>query len=138
MSAPDKRDHTSNRERAEPGGLVVRRGYRQADEGSGLVPDTAIVAGDHAEAIFAGTKIVVERLPARAHVLPVRIVALELDAKTVPFRRNEAERGVVNLQVAGRGGHVEATVATGFAMVRLAVRADLVDVHRRRKIIEGK
>ena len=67
---------------------------------AGFVPHAAVVAGDHAEAIRAGTEVGVERLPPRADVLPVAVAAFEFDAELVLLRRDEAQRRVVDLQIA--------------------------------------
>ena len=90
MQRPEQYQKSGRTRRAEPSGLIVRRVDGKIEECAGLVPHTAVVAGDHAEAVVAWGEIVIERLPFIANVLPVRIAAFQLDAKTVLLRRDEA------------------------------------------------
>src|ERR1700694_205817 len=85
---------------AEPGGLVVRRGDGEIQKCSSLVPHTVVIAGCDAEAVVAGRRIVIERLPAIADVLPIAIPAIQLNPEMVLLRRYEAESGIVDLQIA--------------------------------------
>src|SRR5262249_40433134 len=101
-----------------------------------LVPHAAVVAGDHAEPVIAGRKIRVERLPAIADVLPVAIEAFELVAKLILLRGDEAERRVVDLQVAHERWQVRLLSCCGGYVVALAVGRDLLDVYRRRQLVQ--
>ena len=136
MGAPDKCDHRGDRERQKPGRLVVRRRDREIQGRAGLVPHAAVVARRDAEAVIAGTKIVVERLAARADVLPVTILALELVAEPHLLRRDKTERRVVDLQIARQRGQAEVRICEGIRIVGLAVGDDLLDMHGRRKTVE--
>ena len=66
----------------------------------GLVPHAFHVAGRDAEAVVAWRKIRIERLSAIADPLPVSVPAFQLVAKMDLFRRDVAERGIVDLQIA--------------------------------------
>ena len=108
-AAVDKARTRTNRtptthDSAEPGGLVVGRSDGEIQECAGLVPHAAVIASHHAEAVVAGRKIVIEGLPAIAGVLPIAIPAFQLVAKKHLLRRDEAERRVVDLQIADSGG----------------------------------
>ena len=98
-------DARSNHDRhTEPDGLVVGRRDRKIQERARFVPHAAVVGCYDAEAVVAGRKIGIERLPAIAGVLPIAIVAFELVAKPHLFRRDEAERCIVDLQIARSAG----------------------------------
>src|SRR5215813_3872973 len=58
----------------------------------------AVVRGHHAEPAVARRKVVVERLPPIADVLPIAIEAFEFVFEPVLLRRNQAERGIVDLK----------------------------------------
>jgi hypothetical protein len=81
----------------EPTGLIVRRGDGKIEGCAGLVPHAAVIAGDDTEPVIAWRKIVIERLPVIAGVLPVGIMTFQLDAKADLLRRDQAESGIVNL-----------------------------------------
>src|SRR6266403_6085070 len=123
---------------AEPRGLVVCRGYGKIQERSGFIPHTAVIASHDAEAVVARREIRIERLTASASVLPIAVPALQLVTKKDLFRRDEAERGVIYLQITNERGQKYASVCSGTRIVGLAVGGDLLDVHRRRKFVEGK
>src|SRR5208282_168348 len=65
-----------------------------------LVPDAGIVAGNDAEAVLSGTKVSVEGLTARRRLLPAGIAPFELVAEAHLLRNHEAQRGVVNFEIA--------------------------------------
>src|ERR1700691_5295198 len=119
--------------RLEPSGLIIRRADGKIEGRAGLVPHSAVIAGGDAKAVIAWRKIVIERLPFIANVLPVGIAAFQLDAKTDLLRRHQAESGVVDLEIANKRG--QAQVRRG--LVGLAVGGDLLDVYRRRKLVDG-
>ena len=84
-------DANSNHDRhTEPDGLVVRWRDRKIQKRTRFVPHAAVIARDYAEAVAAGRKIGIERLPASPGVLPIAIAAFELVAKAHFLRR---ERG---------------------------------------------
>src|SRR5260221_6885782 len=104
IERPEQRQKRGHAQRAEPNRLVVRRGYGKIQERSSLVPHTAVVASHDAEAVLAWRKIGIERLPSVAGLLPIAIQAFQLVAKTYLFRRDQAERRVVDLQIAYQRG----------------------------------
>jgi hypothetical protein len=73
---------------------------REIEGVTGFVPHTAVIRGQHAEAVAAWRKIVIERLPFIANVLPVGITPFQFDAKTILLRHDQAESGIVYLQIA--------------------------------------
>src|SRR6267142_123896 len=88
----------------EPAGLIVRWSDGKIQERAGLVPDSAVIAGTHAKAVVAWRNIAVVRLPAIAGVLPIAIPAFQLVAEKYLFLRDEAERRIVDLQIAHQRG----------------------------------
>src|ERR1700756_6077859 len=70
IEPPEQNQKSNHARQAEPQGLVVRRSDGKIQERSGLVPHPAVIASDDVEAILPWTKIRIERLPSRAHVLP--------------------------------------------------------------------
>ena len=107
IEAPEQRQKRGHARHMEPDGLVVRRGDGKIERCAGLVPHPAVIAGRDAEAVVARRKIVVERLPAVANVLPIADPAFQLVAKQDLFRRDQAERGVVDLQIADQRGQAQ-------------------------------
>src|SRR5260370_14368708 len=79
-------------QRAEPGSLVVGRGDGEIQECAGLVPHTAVIAGSDAEAVVAGSKIGIERLPAVPPVPPIAIPACPPCAQQDPPPPGVTER----------------------------------------------
>ena len=69
----------------------------------------------------------------RADVLPVAIAPFELDAEPVLLRRDEAERRVVDLEIAN-----ERRKPDQACVVCLAIGDDLLDVYGWRKCVERK
>ena len=80
-----------------------------------------------------GPKVGVERLSPLADVLPLAVAAFELDPEPVLLRRDEAQRGVVDLQIANERRQPQ----TGRRVVRFPIRDHLLDVHRRRKRVDA-
>src|SRR4029077_3964797 len=89
-----------------------------------------------AEAVVARRKIGVERLTAVASVAPIAVPAFQLVAKKDLFRRDEAERGEINLQITNERGQRYASVCSGTRVVGLPVGGDLLNIHRRRQRVE--
>src|SRR5262249_12156512 len=103
------------------------------------IPHAAVVARDGMEAVMARRKVVVERVTTRSDVLPVAVpAAFELDAKPILFWRDQAERRVVDLQIARQRGQTDASIGALIRIVRLSVGDNLLDVHRRRKCVGEK
>src|SRR5437762_3634637 len=134
MQRPEQSQKSGHARRLEPTRLIVCRVDGKIEGCSGLVPHAAVVAGDHAEAVVAWRKIVIECLPPSACVLPITIVAFQLDAKTDLLRRDQAESGIVDFEIANQRGQAQVRRS----LVGLAVSGDLLDVHRRWEFVEGK
>ena len=86
------------------------------------------------EAVAAWREVVVERLPSRAGILPPGVVALEHVAELDLFRRDEAQRRVVDLQVARQRPEIDPSA--GRDVDRPVVRNHALDVHWRRKRVD--
>ena len=100
MGGPDQPRHRAHRERQKPLRLVVGGSDREIERGARFVPHAAVVRRHDPEPVRAGRQVGVERLPPRARVLPVAIAALEPVAEPHLLGCDEAERRVVDLQVA--------------------------------------
>ena len=107
VQRPKQSQKSGGARRLEPGGLVVRRFDGKIEGCAGLIPHAAVIGCYDAEAVVAWRKIRIERLPFIAHVLPVGIVAFQLDAKTDLLRRDQAEGGVVDLEIASKRGQAQ-------------------------------
>src|SRR4029453_5354599 len=118
----------------EPARLVVGGSDGELERGAFLVPDAGVVAALDAEPVRARVQVGVERLAPRADVLPVAVAAFEHDAEVVLLGSNEAQPGVVDLQVANMWRQPQA----GCRVIRLAVGGDLLDDHRRDQRVGGK
>src|SRR5580704_13429432 len=134
VERPKQYEKSGHARHAEPGGLIVRRGDGKIEGRAGLVPHTAVVAGHHAEAVAAWIEIGIECLPFIDDLLPVAIVAFQLVAKMDLLRRDQAERGVFDLEIANQRGQA----LDRRSLVFLAVGGDLLDVDRGRELVEGK
>src|SRR5262249_34880043 len=131
-------DKGSHQRQTEPGGLVIRRCDGEIQECAGLVPHTAVIGSAHVESVVARRKIGIERLPPSAGVLPIAVVAFQLVTKTYLLWRGEAERRVVDFQIAYQRRQLHLPIRSGSYIVVLAVSRDLFDVYRRRNAVEGK
>src|SRR5262249_24418493 len=129
------RGHTQE---PEPPGLVERRSHEEIERRARLVPHPAVIAGHHAEGIAARRKIVVERLPACARLLPVLVPAFQLVAKTDFLLRHQAERCVVDLQIAYQRRQRQTPAGVRDDVVALVVGDNLFDVYWRWNFVEGK
>ena len=119
--AKERRDD----ERLEPARLVIRRRDREFQCRAHLVPHAAIVARHDAEPVGGGPKIGIEGLAPGADILPLGITAFEHDTKVVLLGRDQAERGVVDLQVSDKRGQPH----SGRRVVGAAIGDELFDVH---------
>src|SRR6185369_17425424 len=108
----------------------------EIDVSAGLVPDAAVIAGHHAKAVRAGTKIVIKDLPAITSVLPIVIATFQHVTKENLFRSDEAESGVVDLQIAYQRWQAHTSIR--FRFVSFTIRDELLDLHRRWEVIERK
>ena len=100
VGRPQHGEGHSDPEHFEPARLVVRRRDREFQRCTRLVPDAAVVAALHAELIGPRREVGVEGLSPRADVLPVAVATFKFDAELVLFRRDVAQRRVVDLQIA--------------------------------------
>jgi hypothetical protein len=66
-------------------------------------------------------------------LLPVRVLTLQLVSKMDLLRRYEAQRRVIYREIADQRRQAQPTGC----IVSLAVRLDLLDVDRRRKLVDG-
>src|SRR5208337_705122 len=71
---------------------------------------------------------------------PIPIMTFELVFETDLLGRDQAESGVVDLQIATQCGQaqVRRCRARQVLPTRFAIGGDLLDVHRRREFVEGK
>ena len=101
IGRPQQRHKEHRAERAEPVRLVVRRGDGELQGIALLVPHPAVVAGDHAKAVGARSE---GSSTARWRSLTTSLQSLScpssLYLKLNLLRRDEAESGVVDLQIA--------------------------------------
>ncbi len=118
--------------------MIVSRGDVEIDESSSLAPHTAVVAGHHAKAIIAGTQIVIKRLAAITSLLPIAVAAFQFVSETDLFRGNEAQRRIVDLQIAYQRRQTHWPTFVRGRIVGFAIRNELFDLHRRLKVIEWK
>src|SRR5262249_29260107 len=104
IQRPQQRQRSESQNGFEPYRLKERGRDREVDERAGFVPDAAVVACDHVKAIRAWRKVGIERLAAIANVLPLAIEAFEHVPEANLLGRHEAERRVIDLEVAGQWG----------------------------------
>src|SRR5262249_31903574 len=97
---PEQSKKTGRTQENKPARLVVRRSNREIKRRSRLVPHAAVVARYHAESVFLRRQIAIKRLPPVSHVLPIAVPAFQFVAETHLLRRHQAQRRVVNLQIA--------------------------------------
>src|SRR5580658_9262908 len=83
----------------EPIRLIPRRRDTKVQGCAFFVPEAVVIAGDHAKAVFPRTKIAVESLTPRSRFLPSRIAPFQFVTKTHFLRHDEAQRGVVDLEI---------------------------------------
>src|SRR5262249_22546278 len=103
IGGPKERHDSQDDQRAEPPRLPICRGDREIEHIALLVPHTAVVAGGHAETIVTWRKVGIERPTAVPRVSPIAIATLELVAEQHPLRSHQAQRGVIDLEVAHPG-----------------------------------
>ena len=118
--------------RSKPNGLVVSGSDDKIHGGAGLVPGAVVVRSQDAEPVGAGGQIVVEGLPSRPRLLPVRILALELVPEPRLLGHDEAGCRVVHLDLARQRGKLQGVPC----LVRPPVGDDLLDVHGRGPAVE--
>src|SRR5262252_9184752 len=107
VKGPSNRSHNDRanqkkRARLVPGG---RDGKDQI--GSFFVPDSVVVACNHAEAVTSRTKVVVKRLAPCSGLLPISIVSFQLVTEAHFLRCHETGGGIVNFKIAGQGGQTK-------------------------------
>src|SRR5262245_25880978 len=99
MSDPDSGENGAHRECQKPPRLVVRWRNDEVNGCADFVPDTTVVGRRDAEAVLSRREIGVESLSAVNDLLPVTIEAFELVAKSHFLRRDQAQCGVIDLQI---------------------------------------
>ena len=138
VSGPEQRHERRGRERAESDRLVVRRRDREIERRALLVPHPAVVAGDHAEPVAARRKIRVLRLAHADHLSPVVILAFQLVPEANLLGRDQAESGVLDVQIASprRQAHARDGRPRQVVAMTPAVRDDLLDEDGRREVVD--
>src|SRR5208283_6199085 len=101
---------------------------------AGFIPYAAVIAGDHAEAVATRFEIRILHLAIVDHLNPVRVLALQLVTETDLLWRDEAQRRVIDPDVADPGGQAQSTRGT----VLFAIGGDLFNVYGRRQLVERK
>src|SRR5271163_3759495 len=99
INRPEQQHADNGTQRAKPDCLIPRRSNLEVQRRSGFIPYSVVIRCDHSKAITSRSKIAVERLAAQSRILPAHVTALEQVAKGHPLRQDEAERGVIDLNV---------------------------------------
>ena len=102
MKSPEQRQKNGHARYTEPGRLVVGRGDGEIQECAGLVPHAAVIGCGHAEAVIAGRQVRILHLAVVNHLPPVLILSLQLEAEVSFFRDNQAQRCVINREIANQ------------------------------------
>jgi hypothetical protein len=100
VAGPQQSHHTSGAERTKPTGLVIRGGHRELEGVPLFVPHAAVVAGHDTEAVCARREVRVLNVSLVDDLPPVVVLALQPVLEADLLRRDEAERRVVDLQIA--------------------------------------
>jgi hypothetical protein len=106
----------------------VRGRDRERDRVALVVPYAAVVRSGDAKPVRARPKIGVLHLAVVDDLSPVRVLAVKLEAKVHLLRRHQAERCVIDCQIANVGSQPQ----TGARVDSLAVCREFLDVDRRR------
>src|SRR5262245_817700 len=123
MQSPEQCAHASKANRAKPTRLVVTWRNCKVECGAGFVPHSAVIRRGNPEPVLSRREVRIKRLSAIAHILPVGIVSFQLDAETVLLGCHEAERRVVDFEIASRSWKVNRCGD----VERLLVGCDLLD-----------
>src|SRR5271155_2732862 len=99
---------SSRKRHTEPICLVPGRRDAKVQRCAFFVPETVIITGDHAKAVFPRAKIAVESLTPRSRFLPSCIAPFQFVTKTHFLRHDEAQRGVVDLEITRERGKTKA------------------------------
>src|SRR5262249_51380862 len=110
----------------------------EIEECAGLVPHAIVIASHQAKAVVAWGEIVVEGAPPSAGLLPITIAGFQHVTKENLFGRNEAERGVVDLQVAYQRRQADLSVDIRRRVVCFVVGDETFDMYWWRQYIEMK
>jgi hypothetical protein len=83
----------------EPNGLVIRWRDSEIPDCAGLIPNAVVIRGHDVEAVLFWPEIVVVGLPARSHILPIRVLAFEFVAEqdAVRIRETQGRAGMIRL-----------------------------------------
>ena len=91
---------TAKQQKHEEPACLIKMGLKNEADGSAImVPHTVVVGGCNAKAVFSGREIVVVGDPPGPRVDPIAIVALQLIFEAHPFGNQEAQRGVMELDL---------------------------------------
>src|ERR1700691_1328634 len=82
----------------EPDRLIPGRRDTKVQRCAFFVPEAVVIAGDHAEAVVAGTKIIIKSLASSTSILPLLIVTLEFVSKANSAWNRETQRRVIDFQ----------------------------------------
>src|SRR4029450_13461418 len=134
ISGPEQEQEKNQNGQAEPRGLVEGRGDGKIQQRTFLVPHAAVVRGYQAEAVGAWREGRVDRLATVAGILPIFVVAFQFVAELNLLRGDEAQSRVINREVANEGRQAQPLRR----VISLAVGGDLLDLYRRRELVEGK
>src|SRR5215470_11135442 len=128
IDRPHNTDAGNDAKSEKPVGLIPGEGDIEVQNGTCVVPDAVVIAGDDAKCVLARPKIRVKSLAPCSGFLPFRVAALQLVAKAHLLRDCEAQRRIVNFQVTRKRRNPEALLWK----VLLPVRNDFFHMHWRR------
>src|SRR4029434_924641 len=134
ITRPEHEQEKNQNGQAEPRGLVEGRGDGEVQQRTFLIPHSAVIRGHQAESVGAWREVRVDRLATVAGILPLVIVAFQFVAELNLLRGDEAQRRVINREVANKCGQAQPLRR----VVSLAVGGDLLDLYRGRKLVERK
>src|SRR5208283_5083434 len=133
IQRPQQCQRSGHARQTEPGGLVPGRIDRKIEGRACLVPHAAVIAGHHAEAVVTWLEVRILHFAFVDDLLPVSILAFQLEAKMDLVWVDQAEGGIFDLEIASQRG--QAQVRRGF--VFLAICRNLLDVYRRCEFVDG-
>jgi hypothetical protein len=119
--------------RTEPVRLVPGRRDYELQRSALLVPDTAVIAGNDAEAVIARSEVSVLNMTLVDHFPPALVLALQHDAKFHVPRHHQAKCGVINQQITD----VRRQAQTRPRFIRDAIPGNLLNVDWRRERVKS-
>src|SRR5580692_3791150 len=114
-------------ESSEPVCLIPRRRDAEVQSGTSLVPDTIVVACDHAKLVSPWAKVIIESLPPCSWLLPDCIAAFQFVAKAHFLWNYKAQCRVVNFKITRKRRKTKIFARKIF----LSVGNNLFNTHRR-------